>query len=175
MQNETNVFDIESGIDWKEALKPKSSYDMLFHPFRKIQYEDIQFDFVIDPDHFLKWLEAEGQDVGSSYKNDVSSMCEYACLYIAMMFYNKELESEPVIYCGNFGFWEHYWIGYVWKGQEYFVDLTLAQFVDDSPKLAISKAINELDGYSHNFPPIGIHDYIHGKKAFQYYVNPKNI
>lgn len=176
MQDEKIVFDLETqGLDWKEALKPKSSFDMLFHPFRKIQYEDIQFDFNIDPAHFLKWLEAEGEEVTDDYKYNVSKMCEMSCLYIAMLLSNKELESVPVIYYGNFGFWEHFWIGYVWKGQEYFVDLTLAQFKDDAPKLAISKAIKELDGYYCDYPPTSIYDYLKDKRAFQFYINPNSI
>ena len=161
--------------EWQDLLKPKSSFDMLFRPFREIQYENVELDFKLDPAHFLKWLEAEQQDITGDYVQDVSSMCEYSCLYTAMMLAEAKLESVPTIYYGNFGFWEHYWIGYIWKGQEYFVDLTLAQFVKTAPKLAISKAINELDGYSHNYPPQSIHDYLKDKRAFEFYVNPKTI
>jgi len=92
-----------------------------------------------------------------------------------MILFNMKLQSTPTIYFGNFGFWEHFWIGYFWKGQEYFIDLTLVQFLKTAPKLAVSKAINELDGYSHNYPPESIFDYIKRKRAFEHYINPKSI
>jgi len=161
--------------NFKDLLKPKSSYDMLFHPFRDIKHEEIEFDFKLDPDHFIKWLAAEGEELTGDYQHDVSRMCEYSCLYIAMMLSNMELESTPMLYYGNFGFWEHYWIGYIWKGQEYFVDLTLSQFIKTAPKLAVSKAINELDGYSFDFPPDSIFDFIKEKRAFEFYINPKTL
>ena len=47
------------------------------------------------------------------------------------------------IYYGKFGFYEHYWIGYTFKDEEYFIDLTLRQFVNEAPKLSITKAENK--------------------------------
>jgi len=155
----------------------ESSFDLLFAPHKKIDYIKKDFDFKINPSHFLRWLKAEGEEViRGNYKLSVSSMCEYSCLYIAMMLSDKQLQSRPKIYSGNFGFFDHYWIGYVFDGQEYFIDLTLMQFVDDAPKLAISLPINEKTGYRYDeefAKPID--EYLMEKRAFQFYIDPRTI
>jgi hypothetical protein len=150
---------------------------LLFTPFKKVKFIDKNFDLIIDPKHFLKWLEAEGEDVvNDDYKQSVSSMCEYSCLYLAMLFHDKELKGTLRIYNGNFGFWSHFWMGYTFEGVEYFIDLTLMQFVDSAPKLAISLADNDRTGYCYEEEYIqDIYQYVQEKRAFQFYKNPNEI
>jgi len=152
-----------------------SSFDLLFKQPARIQYADINFDFKIDTDHFIEWLKIEGEDVTGDYKYNVGSMCEYSCLYIGMLLNGVKLNGDMKIYYGKFGFWEHYWIGYVYEGMEYFIDLTLMQFIDDSPELAISKLSNEPNGYSFLSDGEPIEDYIKRQRAFDFYTNPKTL
>ena len=171
---------------WKE-LQENSSFSRLFEEPKKPEYLDIKFDFSIDPDHFIRWrLEQSLKDAEDEfdweykpddYRHNVGSECEYSCLYIAMLLRDTELESEPVIYCGNFGFWEHYWIGYTWKGQEYFLDLTLMQFLENSPKLAISLPSNDKNGYNwfEDIEPETISHYLERQRAVNFYLDPKKV
>ena len=172
----------------------KSSFDLLFSEPQKIKYEDLNFDFELDPDHFVRWLiQVHKNDHHGDYEykeNDyafnVGRECEFSCLYVAMLLHKKQLESEPTIYSGNFGFWDHYWIGYFWKSQEYFIDLTLQQFVPDAPKLAISKpvskGINEETPYEEtayrwyeDIKRETISEYIERQRAFHHFVNPIDV
>ena len=139
---------IDFGSMFEDYFKNKPvSWD---DPFVNIKFEkNIKFDFSINPDKFIQWLKTTGEDVVGDYKMDVSSMCEYACLYVAKILKNKKLKGKLFIYCGSFGFWEHYWIGYIFNNQEYFIDLTLKQFISYAPKLAISKASKNKNGYSY--------------------------
>jgi len=172
-------------MELEDFKMPKSSFDLLFTEHKEITYEDVEFDFKLDPDHFVRWLREEhGNDPNSCYEYregdyafNIGSECEFSCLYASMMLHGKELESEPIIYSGNFGFWEHYWIGYIWKGQEYFVDLTLQQFVPTSPKLAISKSINEETTYRwyEDIEMETISDYVERQRAFKFYLDPKLV
>lgn len=150
---------------------------LLFSAFKKVDFLDKDFDFKIDPEHFIKWLEAEGEEVNKDdYRLSVSSMCEYSCLYLAMLFHDKNLKGTLRIYNGNFGFWSHFWMGYTYEGVEYFIDLTLAQFVESAPKLSISVADNDEKGYCYDEEYIKyINQYLKEKKAFDYYKNPNEI
>ena len=159
---------------------PKSSFDLLFTEPNEITYENVEFDFKLDPDHFIRWLNEEHVDYEykeGDYAFNVGNECEFSCLYISMLLYGKELESEPIIYSGNFGFWDHFWIGYNWKGQEYFIDLTLKQFVPTSPKLAISKSINEETTYKwyEDIEMETISEYVERQHAFDFYVDPRLV
>ena len=152
-----------------------NSFDLLFSEPEKVEYLNKKFDFDIDPDKFMEWLSHEEEDdLTGDYRYDCSSMCEYSCLYISMLLYHKELKGDMRIYSGYFGFWEHYWIGYVIDGVEYFIDLTLKQFISDAPKLAISKRSNTKKGYSfyENIIPTPIKKYVESKKAFDFHYNP---
>lgn len=148
--------------------------DLLFGKPREISFLDIQFDFELSPEHFMKWLELDGEEVTGDYKWDCNSMCEYACLFVAMLFHDKKLKGELKIYYGKFGFWEHYWIGYLIDGQEYFIDLTLKQFIEDAPELAITKATNERVSGSYSYLSDGetLKEYIEQQRAFQFYCDP---
>jgi len=79
---------------------------------------------------------------------------------------------------GNVGMWEHYWVRYKFRGEEYFIDLTMQQFDSTAPKLAISKATNRRASgeYSH----IGddgelMLDYLERQRAFQFYTDPVSL
>lgn len=157
------------------------SFNLLFSAPKELEFLNIKFDFDISPDHFIKWLELEGEEIEGDYKFDVGAMCEYSCLFIAMMLHDKELEGEMKIYYGKFGFFEHYWVGYTFRGEEYFIDLTLMQFVDDAPKLSITKAENKRVSGGYSYIDDGdvayetIHDYIKRQRAFMFYTNPKTM
>lgn len=155
----------------------RASEGQPWSPFGLLQFENVQFDFQIDPDHFIRWLNAEGEGKEDTYQRSVAGMCEYSCLYIAMMLHSKKLQSEPVVYYGKFGFWEHFWIGYTFNGQEYFLDFTLQQFVEDAPRFAVIKPINYHNVY--NFIDDGEHEtisqYLDRQRAFMFYRNPKDI
>lgn len=168
---------------WKD-LQENSSFNRLFEEPKDVKFIDKEFDFSLDPDHFIRWrveeAKRDGDDfdyVPGDYRHNCGSECEYSCLYTAMMLHDKELESEPVIYCGNFGFWEHYWIGYTYKGQEYFIDLTLMQFLPQSPKLAISLPSNDKNGYNwfEDIEPETISHYLERQGAFGFYIDPKQV
>jgi hypothetical protein len=152
----------------------KSSFDLLFGTPKELEFLEKEFDFKLDPDHFIKWLAAEGQEITGDYRHDVGSMCEYSCLYIAMLLSDKQLKGNMKIYYGDFGFFEHYWIGYTIDGIEYFIDLTLQQFDKNAPKLAIVKAINEkVSGcYSYLSEGESPQEYLKRKEAFKFYSNP---
>ena len=113
----------------------------------EIEYLDKKFDFKISPDKFLEWLESVGQEVTGDYGWDVASMCEYSCLYICQLLYNKKLKGELTVCLGNFGFGEHYWMQYEIDGEKYYIDLTLQQFRGEAPRLAITKAFEHPKAY----------------------------
>lgn len=153
------------------------NYSLLFSKSKEIEFLDIKFDFDLSPDHFIEWLKAEGETIIDDYKIDVGSMCEYSCLYVSMMLAGKKLQGDLKIYYGKFGFWEHYWLGYIFNGEEYFIDLTLQQFNPNAPKIAISKAMNERVGGSYSSLSEGepIKEYMERQKAFMFYTNPKTM
>jgi len=155
-----------------------------FTPHPKVDFIEPKLDFDLDPDHFIKWLKAEAsQDIyldaplGKSYAYDVSSMCEYSCLYIAMLLHEKELKGELRIISGKYGFWEHYWMQYRLEDVTYYIDLTLQQFDETAPKLAISIKEDIPSGYNRMFDIEGtsINGYLEDKEAFMFYVNPKQV
>lgn len=126
----------------------------------------------------MKWLEADGViQLTGNYAVDCSSMCEYSCLYAAMMLHGKQLKGELKIYSGNFGFWEHYWLSYKYEGKEYYIDLTLQQFIPDAPKLAILEAINDDSTPTYRFDgtPESIKQYVKRQRAFMFYTNPHTM
>lgn len=148
----------------------------LFTKPDEINYLSMEFDFNIDPDHFIEWLKIEEEIGDESYSESVGNMCEYSCLYIAMLLHDKDLEGDMVVYYGKFGFWDHFWIGYTYKSQEYFIDLTLQQFVKDAPKLAISLPSNKRGkGYSFLSDGQPIDEYLKEKRGFEFYTNPHTM
>lgn len=152
-------------------------------PFSVPEYTTPALDIEIDPDHFINWLKAEGEndkylDVPhGSYSYMVGNMCEYSCLYVAMLLHGKKLKGDLRIVCGNFGFWEHYWLKYTLDGETYYLDLTLQQFLPEAPKFSISRAIDDRAGYNAEFDTDGetIEDYVERKMAFDFYTNPHSL
>ena len=163
-------------MDFKEALtKHNSSFDLLFGKPEEIEFLEKEFDFKLDPGHFIEWLAKEGEDITGEYARDVSSMCEFSCLYTAMMLKDRKLKGELRIHYGSFGFFEHYWMGYTYEGREYFIDLTLQQFCKSAPKLAVSLASNKKAAgsyHSHDARGQGIKEYLKRNKAFRRHTNP---
>jgi hypothetical protein len=177
MIRNTNVDDTTEVLPFAKPMLEDvavSSFDLLFSKPKELNYINKDFDFEISPAKFIEWLKLEGEEVINDYKIDCSSMCEYSCLYIGMLLNNVELKGEMVVYYGKFGFWEHYWIGYKIDGEEYFIDLTLQQFVSDAPKLSITKFSNERVSGSYSSLSDGepIKDYIERQRAFMFYSNP---
>lgn len=157
-------------------LNDESGFGLFFQEPKELQFLDVEFDFKINPDHFIEWLKLEDDEIsGENYSHDVSSMCEYGCLYIAMMLNGQKLQNEPLIYYGKFGFFEHFWIGYVFNREEYFIDLTLQQFRKDAPKFSVIKALNEKGSYTFLSDGYPINEYLKDKEAFRFYTNPKTM
>lgn len=145
VKEEINLGDDFSDVYKKYMENKPVAWD---DPYVSPKFENIKFDFTLDPKQFIDWLREIGEDITGNYSADVTSMCEHGCMYIAKVLKGKKLKGKLLIHYGHFGFWEHYWVGYIWKGQEYFVDLTLKQFIPDAPELAISKASNHKNGYN---------------------------
>lgn len=158
--------------------KHPSGMDLLFgKPFEGLEFVDLELDFEIDPDHFMRWLEMENDEENTGdYAMDCASMCEYSCLFICMLLNGKKLQGKLEMVCGQFGFWEHYWMQYTLAGEVYFIDLTLKQFKLEAPKLSIVKAINKRVSGCYNFwddiPHTKPKDYLREKNAFVYYNDP---
>ena len=162
----------------KDFEMPVSTFDRLFQAPAKVKCIQPELDLDINPDYFIKWLELEGELEGETYKEQCASMCEYSCLYLAMKFRCVKLKGELRLICGNFGFWEHWWAEYNVNGKVYIIDLTLQQFVEDVPRLAISEAKYEDNGYRkdpHCDYSYSLIDYCDEKKAFWYYKHPKLV
>lgn len=147
----------------------------LFTPFSKVEFLKKKFDFVISPSKFIKWLRTVDEDFKEgSYSEMVGSMCEFSCLYISMLLFNKELKGQMYVCFGYFGRWEHYWIEYDFEGKTYLIDLTLQQFYK-SPKLAISLKAKHENAYCDDCSRKPLRMYCEQVKAFDFYTNPINM
>jgi len=158
--------------------------DLLFgSPESPLVYNPNAIDIYIDPQHFMRWLASVQPDepITGNYQIDCSNMCEFACLYLGLKLYDKpRIIDRMRMYYGRFGGWEHYWASYInHSDEEYFVDLTLRQFIDDAPELAIVKAHNERKPgrYSYLSPPDKLKDYIDSYEdtLFKIYSSPMHI
>jgi len=138
----------------------------------KLQYLDIELDFSLDPEHFIEWLKTEDDDIHGDYGKDVSTMCKFGCLYIGMLLYNSVLDSELMLHKGTYGIFEHYWIGYRYNGNYYYIDLTLKQFDKSSPKLAIINASENIFGGYQSLESLPLKEWVSEKKGFEFYTNP---
>jgi hypothetical protein len=169
-----NIF----GEDIPGDLNLDSRFDKLFQPTKKLEYLDNNLDLEISTSKFIEWLTLENDYMTGVYKEDVSSMCEYSCLYLSMLFFYEKLDGELKIYTGNYGFWEHFWMGYDYKGTTYFIDLTLVQFEDDAPRLSITKLDENNKNGSYEWDDehiIDIKEYVESKGAFGFYTNPHTM
>ena len=179
MKENIDIFgDDMDDIDFAGELE-NSSFNLLFS--KSPEYNFIQPDLGLDIDtsDFLNWLElAIGDDFyGDTYAEKVGSMCEFSCLYLAMKFFlDKNLAGEMRLVCGNFGFYEHWWVEYAINDKVYIIDLTLQQFVPEAPELSITEASYHKTGYykdEHCDYSQSIKEYCLEKGAFKYYPIPK--
>jgi len=168
----------QDGKEIAEALKEYQSRVTCLTPFTAPMFTAPELDLGIDPELFIGWLWAEGQIEGEdsetqSYAQNVSSMCEWSCLFISMLLYNQKLKGELLIISGNYGFWGHYWMKYTVDGESYFIDLTLQQFLPEAPKLSISRAIEVPEGYNCDYDKgTDFREYVDGKRGFDFYTDP---
>lgn len=159
---------------------PTSSFDRLFTAPPKHDFITPDLGLDINPDKFIKWLEIEHPDLvhAENYAQAVGSMCEYSCLYLAMLFRLTPEEKKFKLIPGNYGFWEHYWMEYTHEGKTYIIDLTLQQFQKDAPKLAIIERKYEENGYrvceEVDYGQT-IKGYCEEKRAFMFYSHPKVV
>ena len=128
-------------------------------PFSRVKFVNEKFDFTISPDKFIKWLVEIGEEIIGDYKIDVTTMCEHGCFYIAKVLKGKKLKSKLMIHEGKFGFWDHTWISYMKNSQEFYIDLTLQQFLPYAPKLAISKASDNKNAYKPLGEPEDVYEF----------------
>jgi hypothetical protein len=153
-----------------------SMSELMFATPIKLEYLNMTFDFELDPDHFVKWLGVEGEEITGNYNIDCASMCEYAILYISMLLHDKELKGNLIIRSGSVGAFDHYWMEYAYEGETYFIDLTMQQFDESAPKLAISRAVNKRASGCYNYfeecSSEKMVDYIERQQAFRFYTNP---
>lgn len=169
-----NIFD----EDIPDDFNLPSKFDKLFKPTKELEYIENTLDLEISTSNFIEWLTLENDYMTGVYKEDVSSMCEYSCLYLSMLFHGKNLDGDLKIYYGEYGFWEHFWMGYNYKGNIYFIDLTLMQFEDDAPKLSITKLDENGKNGSYEWDDeyiIDVDEYVKSKDAFEFYVNPHTM
>jgi hypothetical protein len=160
------------------AEPPKSAFDLLTSKPEKLEFLDIDLGFQLDPRHLLRWLEAahtedeyDSFEITGIYSQDVACECEFSCLYMALLLDDMTFEKEPVIYDGSFGFWDHFWTAFFIDGKEYFVDMTLAQFMPEAPKVAITEARKYEKAYRWHdeiFPKTFSHylEYVHAYDRF---------
>jgi hypothetical protein len=167
-------YDEKDEMDFAESLR-KMNTNQWNSPPPPMIFINPKLGFELNPDHFIEWLKMENQEVVGDYETDCAGMCEYSCLYISMLLSETKLKGKLKIIAGNFGFWEHYWMSYTLNEVEYFIDLTLQQFVPDSPKCSISLSEGEVDNGYRNFFYMDVKEYLEEKKAFSYYMNPNDI
>jgi len=84
------------------------------------------------------------ESITENYSIDCFNKCEWASSWLSGVFINTKYAKDILVYDGFFRDSQHSWIEY--KG--YFIDITLSQFIDDVPQIAILKkeeALNEID------------------------------
>ncbi len=149
-----------------------------FKTFNKVDFIEKEFDFKVSPDNFIEWLKVEEEyiDFKQPYNNIVGDMCEYSCLYISMLLNDEKLKGKLFVCNGNFKSWGHFWMLYIYEGKEYILDLTLQQFLSDSPKLAVSISKHDELAYNQEFmEKIPFKEYLEDREAFKFYHNPHDL
>lgn len=135
-------------------------------------------DFELNPNKFLEWLRLEFpndmEDQNEEYGRLMSGMCEHSCLYIGMLLYSRKLKGQLKLYSGNYCGFPHYWIGYEIDSDEYFIDLTLTQFIHDAPKVAIIKKTDK-EGYCWYANGSSLKNWVNKERGFMFYVNPHTM
>jgi hypothetical protein len=113
--------------------------DLLFAPVGCLEYIDesnVDLPIEINPDEFISWLGEIGEEVYlDNYGMTVCSMCEYSVAWVSKLLEVSNVPVSRLKICeGSFGYGDHFWFI---LDDKYFVDLTLAQFKSDAPRLAI--------------------------------------
>lgn len=136
--------------------------DKMFAPPIRLTYCEPELDFTLSPDKFIDWLEeVDDEPITGNYAMDVCTMCEYACLWICRQVWEKKLSGELYVCDGYYNMSEHYWMSYKIDDKEYFIDLTLAQFKRDAPKLSIVEANKSIGENAYrNFSKQTVQQYI---------------
>lgn len=98
---------------------------------------------MINPDEFVAhMLEIhEIRKITGNYSNDVRLLCNNAIAWIIGKIKDSVYIYQVDVVEGHFDNWEHTWI----KAGDYYLDITLAQFLDCS-KIVVSK-IGDIEGY----------------------------
>ena len=124
---------MEDYLDEKYIGFHKTINHQIDHTFYDLS--DLAFPIKLDPAKFMKFLKDINEHEGwEEYYMNSSSNCEWSCVYVLMIALEQKFENFNVC-VGNYGFWEHYWISY----KDWFIDLTLAQFKKEAPRLSITK------------------------------------
>lgn len=125
-----------------------------------LKYESVddfeEFLSELSPDEFIKDMESVGElnYVTGDYSIDCSKLCRNSVAWVFKKLMNTFYIFEFEIIEGYFNRLDHCWI----KVGNYYLDLTLSQFIEDAPKIAITKI-------DKNYPyePIKAYDYFHLK------------
>ena len=86
-------YDPSEEIDFAESLRKMNTNQWNSSP-PPMTFINPKLDFELVPNHFMKWLKLEEQDVIGDYKTDCSSMCEYSCLYVSMILNETKLKGN---------------------------------------------------------------------------------
>jgi hypothetical protein len=101
----------------------------------------------LDIDKMLQYFKENDEDgdfeITENYSFNVCTMCNNASAWAILQFKNNKSEilKELKVIEGNFGWMEHTWLIYKDK---YYIDLTLAQFKREAPKIAVLEVNDEI-------------------------------
>lgn len=102
---------------------------------------------IFDPDKMIEDLSIIEDDIDfeftGDYAQDVCSLCKNATAWaiIQLEKTSSEIKNDIKIIDGNFGWGEHTWLIYK---DRYYIDLTLAQFLNYAPKLSILEVSDKI-------------------------------
>ncbi len=99
---------------------------------------------IISPDNFLKHMVKVGelQKITDDYCSDCYSLCRNSISFVIKCLMHTIYEFSFKIVEGTFNGKDHAWI----EIGDYYVDLTLKQFVFNAPKIAVTLK-NSANGY----------------------------
>lgn len=134
--------EIDTGLEemWNDLVgdKTKAVYNFVSSPHPDIEK-------YLNPEVMINDFTVHDEDyeVTGSYCKDVCTMCRNATAWAILKLRDghSEMLNDLEIIDGNFGFMEHTWLVYKSK---YYIDLTLAQFKQDAPKLAILEVSDDV-------------------------------
>jgi hypothetical protein len=128
----------------------------------KLQYHDLKLidsrlAALLSPDAFLKDMVKRGEldEITENYSRDCFMMCENSVAWALLQLRaHPEYACKILIQIGSFfragvnvrG--EHYWLLLKTPGKDYYIDLTLAQFIKGAPRLAVIDAVDSEGSYN---------------------------